>query len=216
MKQGGVVAVALLLSGGLVAVPMERSSGDPCNFAGIDLEGFVKRIVGRLPPHHTQPDSAADEVVSGLFIEPITYKDMNNLQTFGPVVGFCRDGLKLVQFDLVSSNGPLHVVIPWRTCGGKNGTIGIYTKARVTVTFQIVDPSADLTNQTLNESPMITHGIPEPVSVQTLAFSLKGAGEALQAVAPVIGWFFQGIAREFGEEMVTYRLRDVLNEIGRS
>ncbi|KAH9374764.1 hypothetical protein HPB48_000192 [Haemaphysalis longicornis] len=189
--------------------------GDPCDLSDVDKEDMVKTILRGLPSHHTQSNSHAQEVVSGFFVGPNEYKDMDKLETFTPVVGFCRDGLKLMQVDLVNTKGPLLLVIPWRTCGGKNGTIEVYFKARVTVTFKVADPTV-ITKQTLKESPMIHPDVPLPVFVDVVAFGLKGAGDVLGTVASVLGRLFQGLVKELGEEMVTYRLRDVLNEIGRT
>lgn len=219
MKQAGVAVVVLLSAGFLSAVPQSgaTSVGETCDFSGLDLEDMVQTLVGRLPSTYTPPNGKAEEIVSGLFVEPTVYKNMDKLHPITPVVGFCRDGLKLVQVDLANSNAPLHVVIPWRTCGGKNGTLETYNQARVTVTLKVADPGADVTNQTLNESPMVHHGIPVAVDVQVGAVALRGAGEVLGTVVSVLGrLLFQGIARELGDEMVTYKLRDVVNEVGRS
>lgn len=215
MKQCGDLARLLLWAGCLAAVmePMATASADSCDFSGMDKEDLVKTILRGLPSHHTQSNSHAQEVVSGFFVGPTEYKDMDKLETLTPVVGFCRDGLKLMQVDLVNTKGPLLVVIPWRTCGGKNGTIELYMRARVTVTFKVADPTV-ITNETLNESRMIHPDVPQPVFVEVGAFRLRGAGEVLGTVASVLGRLFQGIVKELGEEMVTYRLRDVLNEIG--
>ncbi|XP_077552026.1 uncharacterized protein LOC144166385 [Haemaphysalis longicornis] len=217
MKQCGDLARLLLWAGCLAAVmeSMATASGDPCDLSDVDKEDMVKTILRGLPSHHTQSNSHAQEVVSGFFVGPNEYKDMDKLETFTPVVGFCRDGLKLMQVDLVNTKGPLLLVIPWRTCGGKNGTIEVYFKARVTVTFKVADPTV-ITKQTLNESPMIHPDVPLPVFVDVVAVGLKGAGDVLGTVASVLGRLFQGLVKELGEEMVTYRLRDVLNEIGRT
>lgn len=214
MKAGGFLEM-VLLAGCLAAVPTVTSLGNPCDFSGLDIDDMVKTIVQRLPSHHTPSFRKEEEVFSGFFLGPTTYNNMDKLETFSPVVGFCRDGLKLVQVDLLNSKAPLHVVMPWKTCAGKNGTVEIYTRARVTVTLKVVDPTI-VTNETLGESPMVHHGIPQPVFVEVVSLRLKGAGEVLGTVASVLGRLFQSIVREFGEEMVTYGLRDVLNEIGSS
>ncbi|XP_077552027.1 uncharacterized protein LOC144166387 [Haemaphysalis longicornis] len=217
MKRRGILARLLLWAACLAAVneSMAAASGDPCDFSGLDMEDMVKTIFLRLPSRYTQHNSHEEEFVSGFYVGPTVYHNMDKLETFGPVVGFCRDGLKLMQVDVANTMALLHVVIPWRTCGGKNGTIDFYNSARVTVTFQVTDPTV-ITNQTLNESPMIHHGIPLPVFVTAESVRVKGAGEVVGAVASNLRILFQGIVNEIGEEMVTYRLRDALNEIGRS
>ncbi|XP_077552022.1 uncharacterized protein LOC144166381 [Haemaphysalis longicornis] len=164
MKQGEALARLLLWAGSLAALneSVATASGDPCDFSGIDMEDMVKTILLRLPSHHTQSNRHAEEVVSGFFVGPTEYKNMDDLEMFSPVVGFCRDGLKLMQVDVLNTKVPMLVLIPWRTCGGKNGTIEALTQARVTLTFRVVDPTV-ITNETRNESSMIHADVPQLV-----------------------------------------------------
>ncbi|XP_077552023.1 uncharacterized protein LOC144166382 [Haemaphysalis longicornis] len=216
MKQVGALARLVLWAGCLASVieSMATPSGDPCDFSGLDMEDMVNTIVRRLPSRYTPPALHELEFTSGIFGRPI-YHNMDKLETFSPVVGFCRDGLKLIQVDLVNTVGLLHMVTPWRTCGGKNGTIDVDIRARVTVTFEVADPMV-ITNPTLNESPVTLHGVPQPVFVETESVRVKGAGEVFDTVASVLGRLVPGIFEEKAEELVTYRLRDVLNEIVRT
>lgn len=217
MKQGEALARLLLWAGSLAALneSVATASGDPCDFSGIDMEDMVKKILRRLPSHHTKSNGHVEEVVSGFFVGPTEYKNMDDLEMFSPVVGFCRDGFKLMQVDVLNTKAPLLVLIPWRTCGGKNGTIEVFTQARVTLTFRVVDPTV-ITNETRNESPMIHPDVPQLVYMSVGRLRLRGAGEVLGAVAMHLGKLFPGIIKELGHEMVTYILRDVLNEIGRT
>ncbi|KAH7941650.1 hypothetical protein HPB49_015852 [Dermacentor silvarum] len=127
-KAVGVDVVSVYIRG--------AEDADYCDFSGIDLYEKVNAVVNELPPEYSQPDRKPEEVIPGVFLGTIVYKGLDNLRPYGPVFSHCRNGTRLVQVDLATDDRLMEAFMPWKTCGGQQGSIRTYASARVTVTFK--------------------------------------------------------------------------------
>ncbi|XP_050037379.2 uncharacterized protein [Dermacentor andersoni] len=189
-------------------------SGDAkdCDFSSIDLYQKVDAIVKELPPEYSQPNRKPEEVVPGIFLGTIVYKGLDKLRPYGPVFSYCRNGTRLVQVDLATDDRLMEAFMPWKTCGGQQGSIGTYARARVTVTFKLVDASAVEPSEK-NQVTLDHHSGPTPVSVHVVAVYLRGAGDTIGSAVAITSKLFPQLPKEFWLDLVTRRLRNVLKEV---
>ncbi|XP_037576723.2 uncharacterized protein LOC119458939 [Dermacentor silvarum] len=198
-----------------VAVPPAGAlseDADYCDFSGIDLYEKVNAVVNELPPEYSQPDRKPEEVIPGVFLGTIVYKGLDNLRPYGPVFSHCRNGTRLVQVDLATDDRLMEAFMPWKTCGGQQGSIRTYASARVTVTFKLVDTST-VEPSVKNQVKLDHHSGPTPVSVHAVSVYLRGAGDTVASVVGSASKLFPQLPKEFWLDMVTWRLRTVLKEI---
>ncbi|KAL1415335.1 hypothetical protein MTO96_029605 [Rhipicephalus appendiculatus] len=185
---------------------------DGCDFSGVDLYQKVFDIVKELPPEYSQPDRKPEEVIPGVFLGTIVYKGLDNFRLYGPVLSYCSNGTRLVQVDLATDDRHMEAFMPWKTCGGHQGSIGTYASARVTVTFQVVETNSDDPSQQ-NKVKLDHHGGPTPVSVHDVSVYLRGAGDIVGSAVAITSKLFPQLPKDFWLEMVTWRLRSVIKEI---
>ncbi|XP_070386011.1 uncharacterized protein [Dermacentor albipictus] len=192
----------------------DELSGDAkdCDFSGIDLYQKVDAVVKELPPEFSQPDQKLGEVIPGVFLGTIVYKGLDNFRPYGPVFSYCRNGTRLVQVDLATDDHLMEAFMPWKTCGGQQGSIGTFARARVTVTFKLVDASAVETSEK-NQVTLDYHSRPTPVSVHDVSVYLRGAGDTMGRAAAITSKLFPQLPKEFWVDMATKRLSTVLKEV---
>ncbi|XP_037577189.1 uncharacterized protein LOC119459548 [Dermacentor silvarum] len=198
-----------------VAVPQPSAlseDANDCDFSGIDLYQEVDAVIKELPPEYSQPDRKPEEVIPGVFLGTIVYKGLDNLRPYGPVLSYCRNGTRLVQVDLATDDRLMEAFMPWKTCGGQQGSIGTYASARVTVTFKVVDTST-AEPSVKNQVNLDHHSGPTPVSVHAVSVYLRGAGDTVGSAVEIASKLFPQLPKEFWLDMVTWRLRTVLKEI---
>ncbi|KAH6926742.1 hypothetical protein HPB50_021451 [Hyalomma asiaticum] len=238
-----LITVLMLVGIGLAsAVPSPHMPTVGCDFSGLDLDAMVNDIIEKLPSEYSTKGSKPGEVVSGLFLGPITFRGMDKLRPFGAVVGYCRNGTSLVQVDLATMSGMLEAVMPWKTCGGQKGTIETYTGARATIIFENKSthkhsqaeafivlwlhcvawliPCRSSTPVT-RENPsgagpkLVYHSGPIPIYMDDVYVSLNGAGEFLRTTVAVLSKLFPQLPKEFWMDAIGDKLRRALEEASR-
>lgn len=206
-------SVLLFLCVGMVrAITQFKTSpaDESCDFSGIDLDEMVNDIVSQLPAEYSGPKRPFDEVLPGLFLGSVVHTGLDKLRPYGPLLPYCRNGSRLVQVDLATTEDQLKVSVPWKTCAGQRGTAETTTGARVTVTFEVVRP-ADKQGST--HATLVHHSGPTPVAVESVSVYLRGAGDILGSAVTVVGKLFPQLPKEFWLDMLTYRLRAILRGI---
>ncbi|XP_077521718.1 uncharacterized protein LOC144132877 [Amblyomma americanum] len=210
MKIPVTAAVLLLATGSALAIPKTIGPEDGCNFSGLDLDNMVNAIVSQLPPEYSQPDKKPEEIIPGVFLGTIVYTGLDRMRQYGPALGYCRNGSRLVQVDLDTGDDVVVAFTPWKTCAGQEGRLSSHATARVTVTFKVVDASADSNDIGFK---LIHHSGPSPVSIEGVSMYLDGAGELLGNAVTMLCDLFPQRPREFWRNMFTWRLRTILREI---
>lgn len=206
-------SVVLLLCVGMVrAVTQFKTSpaDESCDFSGLDLDRMVNDIVSQLPAEDSGPKRPFDEALPGLFVGSLVHTGFDKLRPYGPLLPYCRNGSRLVQVDLATTEDLLKVSVPWKTCAGQKGTAETTTGARVTVTFEV----ARLTGKEGSTgATLVHHSGPTPVAVESVSVYLRGAGDILGGAVTVVGKLFPQMPKEFWLDVLTYRLRAILRGI---
>lgn len=210
-----LITVLMLVGIGVAsAVPSPYVPTVGCDFSGLDLDAMVNDIIEKLPSEYSTKGSKPGEVVSGLFLGPITFRGMDKLRPFGAVVGYCRNGTSLVQVDLATMSGMLEAVMPWKTCGGQKGTIETYAGARATIIFEVVHPRDE--GESSGAGPkLVYHSGPIPIYMDDVYVSLNGAGEFLRTTVAVLSKLFPQLPKEFWMDAIGDKLRRAIEEASR-
>ncbi|KAH6927117.1 hypothetical protein HPB50_026899 [Hyalomma asiaticum] len=116
----------------------DQREGDDCDFSDVNAEQMVTNVLSNLPASYTEPDLKPEQLFLGISLGPPSIKNADIFELYGPVSTYCRNGAKLVQVDIVADR-PMEFSAPWKICTGKEGTVGLYGTARVTVTFEVTD-----------------------------------------------------------------------------
>lgn len=206
-------SVLLLLCAGMVrAIPQLKTSpaDASCDFSGLDLDEMVNDVVSQLPAEYPRHKRPFEEVIPGLFVGSIVHTGLDKLRPYGPPLPYCRNGSRLVQVDLATAGDQLKALVPWKTCGGQKGTIETTTGARVTVTFKVVRLTG---KEGSTQAALVHHSGPTPVIVESVSIYLRGAGDILGTAFTVVGKLFPQMPKEFWLDVLTHRLRVILQDI---
>lgn len=85
------------------------SAEENCAFHNGHLERAIFEFLGKLPAVRPETFDKAGGDEDGLNITEFRMVGLNSLRPFGPFLTFCRDGSKVVQFDLVNEE-PLRII----------------------------------------------------------------------------------------------------------
>ncbi|KAL1415331.1 hypothetical protein MTO96_029602 [Rhipicephalus appendiculatus] len=203
-------AVILLVASTCIGVGTAQvMSEGQCDFSKINAEQMVRNIVGKLPSSYTDPEMRPDEIFLGVTLGVPVLKGADIFKLYGPVSTYCRNGARLVQVDIVADY-PIDFSAPWKICSGKEGVVGIHGTARVTVTFEVANATAQ--DQPHAEGKLVLHGELMPVNTKVNSVYLRGAGELLQNAAGASRIFLPAISAEIWEGTMKFVLRKMLKE----
>ncbi|XP_037499761.1 uncharacterized protein LOC119373774 [Rhipicephalus sanguineus] len=184
-------------------------SEDQCDFSGVNAERMITNILRKLPSSYTDPDMRPGEIFLGITLGAPVLKGANIFKLYGPVSTYCRDDDRLVKVDIVADY-PMEFSAPWKICSGKEGVVGIHGTARVTVTFEVANATAQ--DEANTERKLVLDGELMPVNARVNAVYLRGAGEILQNVVGASRIFLPGISAEVWESTMKFVLRKMLKE----
>ncbi|XP_077521575.1 uncharacterized protein LOC144132794 isoform X2 [Amblyomma americanum] len=209
MNMASTTAFLLLGISAVFAAPESNASkvADSCDFSDMDLDNMVDAVVKKLPSEYLNPNLKVDKVIPGLTVGRMAYTGLDKLKTYGPVLPYCRDGLRLVQVDLASRDEELAAAMPWEYCGGKKGELGSRASGRVTVTFKVDDSSGN------KEAKLVHHSEPKLVSIEKMSMYLYGAGDLIGGVFAACRLVLPEVPRSFWQDLLTTRLGAILKEI---
>lgn len=192
------------------ARPQTTSSAGTCDFSGLNLELMVTDVLSHLPVQYAEHEHWPEAFIAGFLSSSVVYTGFDKLKLFGPVVPYCKNGSRLVQVDLATSGeDQVSAWARWKTCNGLNGTFGTYTGARVTVTFEVVNPTFPRRGGSV---PVLTHHSgPRPVFIDKVSLFLDGAGDVLATVTAVVGKLFPQFSKEFWIYGLTTKLGNILS-----
>ncbi|XP_077539345.1 uncharacterized protein LOC144152027 [Haemaphysalis longicornis] len=104
-----------------------------CSFAGEDLERVINNdLLTKLPPVHLSTKRfhgrSGDLIIADRKIE-----SMDSLRLFGPLLTYCRNGTRVVQFDLTNER-PLSIAV---TLGSEDKLVTTAKLLRLTVQCEV-------------------------------------------------------------------------------
>ncbi|XP_077524060.1 uncharacterized protein LOC144135194 [Amblyomma americanum] len=186
------------------------TSPQACDFSGLDLDSMVNEVVSHLPVDYAEHESWPEAYIGGLVSSSIIFSGLNKLRPYGPPLSYCNNGSRLVQFDLATpKDEQIKAWARWKTCSSQNGTFGTLAGARVTATFEVVNPRFGRPG--VSGPVLIYNSGPTIVSVNKASFYLDGAGDVMATVAAVLGKLFPQILNEFWDDALTSKLGNILD-----
>lgn len=211
MKRRTQLVLLAACTGMLICFARAEESSDRCDFSGLELEKMVDNVFRHLPASHTSPRDKPQRIIPEITIDPPVIKGLDNFEPYGPVFSYCRNGAKLVQVD-IASDRLIELSAAWKTCSGKDGVIGTYGTARVTVTFEVVNATRE---DGLQEKGMklVLHGYPKAVGVNVVSVYIRGAGELLGNFVEASRIFLPKLPMELLTDVVTFRLRQIVKDL---
>nr|XP_050037378.1 uncharacterized protein LOC126534173 [Dermacentor andersoni] len=211
MKKGTQVVLLAACAGIVICVAQADELSEKCDFSDLDVEKMVDSIVRRLPQSYSTPGQKPEEIVLGITMDPPVLKGLDNFEPYGPLFSYCRKGAKLVQLDLVTDR-LMELSAAWKTCNGKEGVIGTYGTARVTVTFEVVNVTGEDNFQAKGKK-LVLHSDPNPVDVSVVSVYIRGVGELLSNVVSASRLFLPKLPTELLTNEVRFRFRQILKDL---
>lgn len=162
--------------------------GNTCDFSNLNVEASVNQLLPRLPKDReiTRTVFPGD---NGFFeTGRMQATGLDTLKRYGPLQRFCVNGTRLIQFDVVSDGGA-RLVVPWKSCSGKEGTITLVAGySRFTVQLKIDAAGTDDILQFMGPNLI--------VAVEDLDLIFEGAGPGVRTAVGIIAKFLDPVLRE--------------------
>ncbi|XP_075554929.1 uncharacterized protein LOC142587651 [Dermacentor variabilis] len=182
-----------------------------CDFSGIDLDGALDEILGKLPQYHAPDDRGFRRVFAGLESGTLNVTGLDKIRRYGPLRPYCVNGTRLMSVDVINE-GDAILSLPWRACFGREGTLNLRTTlSRFTLVFRVTTGGSDNNKVLVDEGPTI------PVITIDPHIYINGAGREVRMASMILSRLLPAIAGKMWDDYFflyfSAALRQAMHEV---
>nr|XP_050037347.1 uncharacterized protein LOC129380072 [Dermacentor andersoni] len=178
------LAAVFLMAAYVGGIPYDTAG---CDVSGIDLEGAVDKILGKLPRYYAPYPGGSQIPFAGLDTGALNVTGLDQTRRFGPLRPYCVNGFRLMIADFVNE-GDAVLSMPWKACFGE-GTLNLRAEfTRFTLVFRVIT-GGPFNNKVgvVYEGPII------PVIYSGPHIYIDGAGQEIRDASIIVSRLLPGI-----------------------
>nr|XP_054928068.1 uncharacterized protein LOC129380170 [Dermacentor andersoni] len=177
-----------------------------CDFSGIDLEGALDQILGKLPRYHAPDQGGFRRAFAGLETGTLNVTGLDKIRRYGPLHSYCVNGTRLMSVDVIN-DGDATLSLPWRACFGREGTLNLRTTlSRFTLVFRVT------TGGSYNNEVLVDEGPIVPVFSLDPHIYINGAGPEVRIASMTLSKLLPAITEGMWNDYFFIYFRGALRQ----